>query len=228
MDRIELIQKLINKFGFKRYLEIGVLDGYVFFQLKCKNKIAVDPEFQFDSKRKFQALKANFSNIRNKFYQVKSDDFFRDTAPSLLKDKKIDISFVDGMHEFRYVLNDVENSLQYLREDGIIVMHDCNPQSAEAGCSFADWGKRGYTGDWNGDTWKTVTYLLRNRPDLEIFTADCDYGLGVITKRKQPRENCTPETFEEINALTYEELNNNRGAYLNLKSVEYLKDFFKI
>lgn len=228
MDRLELIQSLIKKNRFKNYLEIGVLNGYIFFQIKSKNKTAVDPFFQFDTNKKLQAIRSNLSNIKNKYFEKKSDDFFAEDAPAIYKPGLLDVSFVDGMHEFRYSLNDSVNSLKYIADNGVVILHDCNPQSASAECSFADWEKRGFTGEWNGDTWKAITYLLHNRPDLEVFTADCDYGLGIITKAKKPRENCIPASFEEIDALTYDDLNNNRGTYLNLKPVEYLKNYFGI
>jgi Methyltransferase domain len=218
MERQELIQAVIKKNKFKNYLEIGVLNGYIFFQIKCKNKTAVDPFFQL------QAIRHNLTNIRNKYFEKKSNDFFAEDAPSIYKPGSLDIAFVDGMHEFSYALKDAENCLKYIADNGIIILHDCNPQSAEAECSFADWENRKFAGEWNGDTWKAITYLIRNRPDLDIFTIDADYGLGIITKAKQPRPNCKPTTFEEIDALSYDDLNNNRQEYLNLQSVEFAKN----
>lgn len=66
-------------------------------------------------------------------YLKTSDLFFREQAPQVYKNKKIDIAFVDGMHTYEQSLVDNVNCLKYLREDGYIILHDCNPQSLESG-----------------------------------------------------------------------------------------------
>ena len=66
-------------------------------------------------------------------YLKTSDLFFREQAPQVYKNKKIDKAFVDGMHTYEQSLVDNVNCLKYLREDGYIILHDCNPQSLESG-----------------------------------------------------------------------------------------------
>jgi len=227
MERSELIQTLIDRKKLRTYLEIGVSGGVVFFQIKCKKKIAVDPFFRFNWKGKLGEISRNITNWRNSYFEIKSDEFFSRLAPSFLRKKKIDICLIDGMHEFRYALNDVINTLDYLDQDGIIIMHDCNPQTAEAECSFSDWEKRGFTGLWNGDVWKVIVYLRALRNDLNIFVADCDHGLGVITRGKNENPLQGFKSFEEIDALSYKDLESNRTGLLNLKSVSYLNKFYQ-
>jgi hypothetical protein len=228
MDRVMLIQALIRKYHFKNYLEIGVLNGYVFFQVRCTKKIAVDPYFRFRRLDKLKAIGNNLYNIGNKYFEKTSDAFFDSDAPRILRKGLIDISLVDGMHEFRFALNDANNSLKYLNPDGVVILHDCNPKSEDAACSYNEWEERGFAGEWNGDTWKAITYLIRNRPDLEVFTADCDYGLGIITKAKSPRKIGSQVSFEEIDRLSYKDLEQNRVEFLNLKPARYLRSFFNI
>lgn len=52
VDRISLINYLINKYNFSTYLEIGVQKGKSFFPIKCKKKIGVDPYLKIDNKEK--------------------------------------------------------------------------------------------------------------------------------------------------------------------------------
>ena len=113
MTRIEIIQQLIDSYNFRNYLEIGVRNGKCFFEIKAKNKIAVDPEFVISSTKKFKRIFSNFSNLNNHWYEETSDDFFARHSDLFTKNK-IDIALVDGMHEYHYALRDVENCLNHL------------------------------------------------------------------------------------------------------------------
>ena len=58
-----------------------------------------------------------------------SDEFFANEA-AFLERRGIDVALIDGLHTYGQVVRDVENTLRYLRDDGIIVLHDCNPGRA--------------------------------------------------------------------------------------------------
>ena len=110
-------------------------------------------------------------------------------------------------------------------------MHDCNPISEAAATSaksIEDTIKMtipGWTGQWNGDVWKTIVHLRSYSNNLKIFVIDCDYGLGVI-KFGTPASklNLKPE---EIKNLTYHDLLKNRKYFLNLKMLSYVPRFLK-
>ncbi len=225
MTRIEIIQQLIDSYNFRNYLEIGVRNGKCFFEIKAKNKIAVDPEFVISSTKKFKRIFSNFSNLNNHWYEETSDDFFARHSDLFTKNK-IDIALVDGMHEYHYALRDVENCLNHLADNGVIIMHDCNPPGEKEAVSFEAWKNRGYEGDWNGDVWKAVLHLRSLRPDINAFVLDTDHGLGIVTKRAP--ESPQPYAAEQIEAMTFNDLNTNRQAFLNLKPVSYLQDYFKL
>ena len=224
MERQEAIQQLIDNRKYKTYLEIGVLGGFVFFGVKCSMKIAVDPEFKFNWKGRLGETIRNPYNINAKFFEVTSDQFFEKEARSVFKKRKLDIALIDGMHEFDYVLNDVNNSLHYLSDNGVLLLHDCNPETVEAEVPFNAWKERGYSGHWNGDTWKVIPYLRKHRPDLDVFVADCDHGLGVISKNKRPAVS-TNDGREEFREMTYADLEKQRRELLNLKPESHLEQF---
>ena len=226
MDRVTLIQSLMKQKGLKNYLEIGVFNGHVFFRIKSTFKIAVDPEFKFDALRKIGKTIINPYNLFNKYYLETSDDFFTQDAPALFTKNKIDVALVDGMHEYAYELRDVENILNYLSDDGVIIMHDCNPATKEAARTYEKWKAMGSTGQWNGDVWKAIVHLRSLRKDINVFVLDCDYGLGIITKRKP--ENNLSFSVQQINAFIYEDFNANRTQWINLKRADYCYEYFKI
>jgi hypothetical protein len=226
MNRLFFLKKLFRQKKFKTYLEIGVFKGRVFFSVPAHNKIAVDPEFQFAAPKKVKKLFRRVSNLWAKFYEKTSDDFFSEDATKLFQKNKIDVCLVDGMHEYDFALRDIENSLKFLQKNGIVLIHDCNPVSKEASVSFEEYKNRGFVKDWNGDTWKAIVHLRSLRDDINVFVLDCDQGLGVVTYGEP--ESKLKFTQQEIKALTYEQLNENRKQWLNLKEPSYFFDYFGI
>jgi hypothetical protein len=223
MERAQLTQALIDKYGFRSYLEIGVRDGDVFFTVKCKNKIAVDPKYSLDWKGRIKRILHTL--FGHKFYTLTSDIFFNQIAPQAFKNKSVDVVLVDGMHEFDFALRDIENSLKFLSKNGFIIVHDCNPLTKESACSFSDWKARNYTGVWNGDVWKAIHFLNSNREDINVVVLDTDHGLGIISRSKTNRKlKSEIASKESIANLTFDDLAANRETYLNLRSTSYLKE----
>jgi hypothetical protein len=223
MDREQVILQLMREKKLKNYLEIGVFNGHIFFRVKSSFKVAVDPFFRFSTGRKILKTILNPANINNQYFQKTADDFFTQDAARVIGNRKLEISLIDGMHEYEYALRDAENVLKYLSGNGVIVMHDCNPLTRAANVSFAEWEARNFEGTWNGDVWKTIMHL-RTRPDLNVFVLDCDHGLGVITRSKP--ESVLNYTPQQIAAFTYEDFNKNRNAWLNLKPADYYYEYF--
>lgn len=226
MIRKTLIRKLLKRRKKKNYLEIGVSTGRVFFSVVSTSKHAVDPLFKFSKWKLLRRTIINPTNLFNKYYPITSDDFFSKHAHDLFQDNKIDICLVDGMHEYAFAWHDIENALQYLKDDGIIIVHDCNPETEKRGSTFEEWKGRGFDGEWNGDVWKAILRLRCTRSDVHVFVLDCDYGLGVITKGK-PENNLTLPV-DSIAKLTYHDFDLNRESWLNLKPLNHFYDFFKI
>lgn len=226
MNREKVILTLMKEKKLSNYLEIGVFNGHIFFMGKSKFKIAVDPEFQSDTLRIIGKVFFNPFNLYNKYFEKASDDFFKEDAPQLFANKKINLSFIDGMHEYSFALSDVENTLKYLSDDGVIVLHDCNPQTKVAGISFKEWEARDRRGTWNGDVWRTLLHLRSLRDDINVFTLDCDHGLGIVTKGKA--ENKLNYSLEEILQFKYEDFNANRTQWINLKPADYFYEYFNL
>jgi hypothetical protein len=227
MLRTDVIQALLNKRKRPAYLEIGVQSGRNFFAVKNVYKTAVDPKFTFSFRDRLRWVLRNPSNLFAKYYQVTSNKYFEIVDMS----KKKDVVFIDGLHTYAQSLMDVINSLNVLEENGVIVMHDCNPphkiaaypaQTIEeaARANATDW-----TYEWCGDVWKTICFLRSTRSDLRVFVLDTDYGLGIITRMKA--DECLGLSPEQIDAMTYDDLEKNRVELLGLKHKEYFFDFLK-
>lgn len=148
-----LVRELIAGRGYTRYLEIGCRDDETFATVDAPElKVGVDP-------------------VSGGTHRMTSDDFFAQNTDTF------DIVFIDGLHEHRQVVRDVENSLAVLRPGGVIVMHDCNPRDQhEAAFPFSP------VGHWNGNTWRAFVDI-RMRSDVDAAVGHFDHGCGVVVKR---------------------------------------------
>jgi len=189
--RWDLIDYLIQKNKFENYLEIGCDDDQLFSKVNIRNKIGVDP--------------VSGGNIRKK-----SDDFF-----STNKDK-FDLIFIDGLHVYEQVKKDILNSLKFLNENGMILVHDCMPDS------LSKQAVPRYKMKWNGDVWKAIVDL-RQREDLEIYTCEIDEGIGIITKRKNTS---ILKLDKPVKKLKFKDYFNNYKEYLRVIELSDFKKLF--
>jgi hypothetical protein len=226
INRSTITQSLIDKYGFKTYLEIGVESGKNFFPIKAGRKIAVDPYLKFSPLKQFFKAIQYPANMNASYFRMESDRFFTEKADKVLQSTPLDICLVDGMHEYAYALRDTENCLNRLAANGVIIMHDCNPQTPEASYTWAQWNEHQCQGFWNGDVWKSIMHLRSLHRDINVFVLDADHGLGIVT-RGAP-ENPLSFTQEQIERFTYADLAANRQEWLNLKPAEYFKEYFKM
>ena len=221
--RANIIRRILKRTNARMYLEIGVRWGTVFLPMKARRKIAIDPAFNLPLYKKVVHIKDIF---KNQYFEMTSDEFF-DTHAYMFQKEKIDVAFIDGLHTYAQTLKDAENCLTNLSEHGIIVLHDCNPTSEAAAAPSLEIAKKlpGWTGFWSGDVWKTIVYLRSARPDLYVTVLDCDYGLGLITPGNP--EGMLAYSPEDIDAMTYRDLSDNRKNILNLHSPDYLESFLR-
>jgi len=174
-DRISIINNIIEKNNFKNYLEIGVRDTSDCFDLiNCESKDSVDPGFERE--------------INNVKYKLTSDEFFKQLdLGNLDKDSKYkwDIIFIDGLHLSYQVDLDIKNSLNHLSENGIIVVHDCNPPTlSHAREDYSNYNTTA-KGFWNGTVWKTFFKMRCTENNLDMCVIDCDWGVGLIKRGSQ-------------------------------------------
>jgi hypothetical protein len=218
MTRIDVIRAVIAAIDGRRYLEIGVKDGECFDAVDATTKVAVDPQFAFRpplAARLRTALRATNGAL---YYRMTSDVFFEEHARRLAP---FDVVFVDGLHTYDQAYRDVVNALDVLREDGVVVVHDCNPASAAAAAPSLDQARRtdGFNWEWNGDVYKAIV-RLRVRDDLRVGVLDCDQGVGIVT-RGSP-EARIELSLDQIGCLEFVELARDRVRLLGLRPPDEL------
>jgi hypothetical protein len=229
VNRIKAVQQALATRSNPVYLEIGVSRGQAFQRISADVKFAVDPAFRLTERtRELANAKARVT----RYFETISDAFFENET-ALLEQHPVDVALIDGLHTYEQVVRDVENTVRYLKEDGVIFLHDCNPPFELAGRRADSWDdfmaqQSGplKIGIWNGDVWKAIVQLRSTRPDLLVGVLKCDQGVGFV--RKGSPESTLPYSPEQVAALSYADLRADRTRLLNLKPPRYLGEFLAI
>ena len=184
------------------YLEIGVRNpDDNFNHIGATKKYAVDPGIEFEQ--------------NPVDFQLTSDVFFEKLRGNeiLSSEIRFDVIFIDGLHLAEQVDRDIKNAIDFIKDDGFIVLHDCNPPTewhARYEYNYKNTPARGY---WNGTTWKAFL-KYRTMTKIQSCCIDSDWGIGILSKKHLIGQSIDPvNEFYEINYLT-----ENRKEILNLIS----------
>ncbi len=165
LPRVEVINRVIQSIGAKRYLEIGVntaaQPGYSRDKVRVDVKHGVDPNPLTDAD-----------------FIMTSDEFFATNQETY------DVVFVDGLHLFEQALRDCLNALDALEPGGVVILHDTRPSNSLSASRVPGQDKK-----WHGDVWRAVVILRLLRPWLSVMTLDSDEGLTFV---REPREKEAP------------------------------------
>lgn len=189
IHRIDVVNKIIEIKKFNDYLEIGCDQDELFNRVKIRYKTGVDPH-------------------SGGTHRMTSDSFFK------TNNRLFDLIFIDGLHTYKQVKKDIENSLDCLTEKGFLLLHDCFP------LSYYDQAVPRAQRKWNGDTWKAIIDF-RTKENLNVFVGAFDNGIGLIYKKKNLNKLILDK---EIKKIKYKDYYHNHHDYLNLISYE---TFFK-
>lgn len=207
--KAEILNYLLSSFERDTcYLEIGVRNPDHNFNRICANtKYSVDPGIEF---------KENPVD-----FPMTSDEFFDKLSNNeiLSREIKFDLIFIDGLHLAEQVDRDIKNSLNFIKDDGFIVIHDCNPPT-EWHARLEYFYRHTPAGpSWNGSTWKAFL-KWRSKGSVYSCCIDTDWGLGVLSKAQRIGKNLD----KEIEFYEFRDLSENRHQYLNLLSFENFKN----
>lgn len=213
--RTHIINYLVSLIDAQYYLEIGVRDpNKNFNRIHCNTKFSVDPGIEFED--------------NPVDFKMTSDVFFKKLKGNHLEIKsniKFDVIFIDGLHISNQVERDIINSLEFLTEDGVLILHDCNPPSEfhqREQYSFVNSPAGPF---WNGTTWKAF-YKARHSSDLFSICFDCDWGVGIISKKQYPFfKNIKGKVQNEF--YEFSVLNEFRDEHLNLFPFELWTESIK-
>lgn len=200
-NRTDLLNTFIEARNFQSYLEIGVDNHWNFDYINVAKKESVDPRQETDPT-----------------YEMTSDEFWN------VSKNHYDIIFIDGLHQGDQAYRDILGALDHLsRPDSVIVLHDCNPDTAVVG--LHDYL---VSGPWMGDVWTAFSFY-RLHSDKYCYTVDMDCGCGVIDLSRVSKNVCVGERVrrlynsidpENVCYLSYQVLEEHREELLGFVSPE--------
>ena len=203
--RTDVINKILSKKSNDTvYLEVGVRNPEDnFYAVKSSLKYSVDPGLE---------VKTNKAD-----FKLTSDEFFKQLRAGkiLSKDCRFDVIFIDGLHLAEQVDKDIDNALNFLKDDGFLVLHDCNPPTEWHARETYSFYSSPADGAWNGTVWKA---FLKRRFEKSLYSCciDTDWGVGILSKNIDIGSPINKtNTFYE-----YKEFDKHREKYLNLISFE--------
>lgn len=206
--RTEIINFLLStRKGETRYLEIGVRNpDKNYNQIIACEKYSVDPGLEYDENP------VDFKMTSDKFYELLSDNKI------LSSNIQFDVIFIDGLHLADQVDRDIINSIRFVKSDGFIVLHDCNPPTewhARENYYYRNTPAGVY---WNGSTWKAFL-KWRFNPSVNSCCIDTDWGVGIISKEHQ-----IGYCIKEVNQFfEFTDFIEHKDNYLNLISFDAFK-----
>ena len=129
-----------------------------------------------------------------------------------------DCIFIDGLHEYHQVKKDIFNSLKFLNEGGIILLHDCLPnnyyEQATPRCQWI----------WNGDVWKSIVEF-RTHSNLDTYVCLADEGIGLIFKRSN--RNILASNIKDFKKMNFSYFYKNYKDLLNIIDHENIYKILK-
>lgn len=154
----QLLQFLIDRYGLKRYLELGVQNPYNNFNklINLDHRHGVDPDPQ-----------TNYIN------GVTSDLFFEINKSN--PKCNYDLIFIDGYHHADQVKRDFENSLRCLTDGGYIILHDTCPDEEQYTIVPRQ------TRKWFGTVYQ-FAMILHQYSGINFITLNEDCGITIIWK----------------------------------------------
>lgn len=179
------------------YLEVGSETGKSLVTVSA-NTIAVDPAF-----RLIQDVTTSKRIVH--LFQMTSDSFFA-TDFANRNNIELDVAFLDGMHNFEFLLRDFIGTERISRSTATIFMHDCIPANRiQARREYASNKSR----FWAGDVWKLLPILRQYRPHLRIEVLDLAPTGLVSVRNLDPSSSALKNNYEailaEYTSLTLEE-----------------------
>ncbi len=221
--RSEIVQSLLDLFDAPHYLEIGVHEGVTFKALRAAKKVAVDPEFLFDTK-----AAAGSGGVVIDYHEMTSDEYFGRVADP---HSPFDVVFLDGLHTFDQTLRDLMNAMLVLKHRGIIVVDDVMPNSYQASLANpADVGEvRAYMaaqdprllGDlaWMGDVFKIPFYVQSYMQQFSYATTAEHDAQSVIWRQPRAAGSFPLRPMREISCFEFKDMIRHRTE-MNVMPIE--------
>lgn len=187
MRKAEIVNTLTRKYGFTRYLEIATpVSGFTFGD--------IDRSPLTRCERLIYRWRAGFDDGLPVTYRTEEDTCTSavDAIAAEPGAPRYDVIFIDSYHTYDASMADLVGACRVLADDGVIVVHDCDPLEPLLASPRA---RR--AGPWCGVTYAAFIDFVSWRHPLSYCTVDSDFGCGVIFAARE-RQAPGPSRLAEL------------------------------
>jgi Methyltransferase domain len=202
--KFQLMNELAGIHGYRSILEISTAgSGFTYGQLD---------RTRFDVCRRLSYLTPDaWTDGAPVDYRSRDADTSECLRKIRAHGQRFDIVFIDACHEYESTRRDMLDALSLVNENGVIVMHDCLPES-EAICTPS----RGNLNDWSGVTYKAYLDVLMTRSDLWYCSVNTDYGCGMIRSKRKTHVYKRTIDLDPAYVSTWQNVGDNYNAAFQL------------
>ncbi|MCH6574818.1 MAG: sulfotransferase [Bacteroidetes bacterium] len=216
--KYDLINWFAKEYNFSSYLEISTLTTGHYFDKVDSNFFKIKDCINYYVEE-HEPLYSKFGNTVLKDHDFKILPFDDYLNKIIDKNQKYDVIFVDPFHTVEHTIRDLEAALSLLSSTGIIIVHDCFPDSEAL---IGPWKGRGA---WCGQTYEGYIRFLLKNSHFENFVINIDYGCGII----RPHYKSTIKRDFAVDAdklSSWEYYWDHHNQLLNLESIDKFYDLY--
>lgn len=200
MDYYDVLANVHHNVRPKIYLEIGVGGGRSLSKaLPPTRIISIDPLHSTQAQ-----------------HHMTSDEFFaKGVAEKVLEENKIDLAFIDGLHEFRQVMRDFVNVARFSHPRTMILIHDTLPTCA------AEATNHPIMHTWAGDVWKLLWALEKwgrgqgfDVQSLNVPPTGLTMVTDITSEGLEYFRESVPTMLGFFQDLTFQDFQKERGGFL--------------
>ncbi len=149
----EIILNLCKEYNVKTYLELGVRNSPISKLLMDFVPTIVGVDIN------------NTCNFNGIFNCMTTDNFFT------INKTKFDMIFIDACHDFEVVCRDLDNSIEFINDNGIILLHDTYPINQHmTSCNLCS------------NSYLIVKYIKKNYTNFQLLNIPISPGLCIVKK----------------------------------------------
>jgi len=182
----DLLAGLHDRLIPRTYVEIGVRDGQSLSVSRCPS-IGIDPAFE--------VTREQLAPVR--LLRTSSDEYFgrlEEAGQAPFPDVPVDFAFIDGMHQFEFVLRDFRSLERHAGPCSVIAIDDVSPRNSKEASRIAD----PVPGPWTGDVFRIAAALRTYRPDLTQILVDTDPTGTLLVTHLDPGNRVLIDAYDEI------------------------------
>ncbi len=172
LRKMMIVNLLGRRFGFESYLELATPSTGRFYA-------QVDRDYFKSVARMMYVTPFALDDGLPVDFRSPDEDISGVLEEFRASGRRVDISLVDGWHTYQDAYRDLVQFFDLLSDGGVLVVHDCMPESREGASA------RFRLGNWWVQSYKAFLDFVLRTPSLDYFTLDCDHGCGMIIKNRQ-------------------------------------------